>query len=82
MIVVDVEIDYIPKPVYKPPPVVPKEEQRTGANKKTYFVCNEPGQPWVRLPNVTPAQISTARKIKKFFTGNLDAQVRYLTTVS
>lgn len=69
------EIDEIPKPQYKPPPVVPKEEKGTGVNKKTYFVCNEPGKPWVKLPNVTPQQIVVARQIKKFFTGRLDAPV-------
>ncbi|KAH0615889.1 hypothetical protein JD844_026492 [Phrynosoma platyrhinos] len=71
----DEEKDEPPKPNYKPPPVIPKEENRTGANKFTYFVCNEPGKPWVRLPQVTPAQIVNARKIKKFFTGKLDAPV-------
>ena len=35
------EEDDTPKPDYKPPPVIPKEENRTGCNKKTYFVCNE-----------------------------------------
>ncbi|XP_067576506.1 radial spoke head protein 6 homolog A isoform X1 [Pseudorca crassidens] len=67
--------DVIPKPTWKPPPVVPKEESRNGANKYLYFVCNEPGQLWVRLPHVTPIQIVQARKIKKFFTGFLDAPV-------
>jgi len=67
--------DDTPKPEYKPPPVVPKEESRVGANKKTYFVCNDPGKPWIKLPAVTPAQIVAARKIKKFFTGKLDAPV-------
>eukprot|EP00069_Balaena_mysticetus_P009903 bmy_06572T0 len=67
--------DVIPKPTWKPLPVVPKEESRNGANKYLYFVCNEPGQPWVRLPHVTPIQIVQARKIKKFFTGFLDAPV-------
>ena len=71
------EEDDTPKPDYKPPPVVPKEENRTGANKKTYFVCNDPGKPWIKLPAVTPAQISTGRKIKKFFTGRLDAPVSF-----
>lgn len=64
-----------PKPFLRPPRVIPKEESRTGANKYVYFVCNEPGRPWVKLPSVTPAQIVTARKIKKFFTGRLDAPV-------
>ncbi|KAL8206875.1 UNVERIFIED_CONTAM: Radial spoke head protein 4 A, partial [Gekko kuhli] len=71
----DEEKDEPPKPNYKPPPVVPKEENRTGTNKFIYFVCNEPGKPWVKLPPVTPAQIVNARKIKKFFTGRLDAPI-------
>lgn len=71
----DAEIDDTPKPDYKPPPVIKKEDNRTGANKKTYFVCNEPGKVWVKLPQVTPTQITTARKLKKFLTGRLDAPV-------
>ncbi|NXC86736.1 RSH4A protein, partial [Cercotrichas coryphoeus] len=64
-----------PKSTYKPPPEIPKEANGTGTNKYVYFVCNEPGNPWVKLPPVTPAQIVCARKIKKFFTGRLDAPV-------
>ncbi|NXF96809.1 RSH4A protein, partial [Eubucco bourcierii] len=67
--------DKPPESTYRPPPVTPKEENGTGANKYVYFVCNEPGTPWVKLPPVTPAQIVCARKIKKFFTGRLDAPV-------
>ncbi|NWI69036.1 RSH4A protein, partial [Todus mexicanus] len=67
--------DKLPKSTYKPPPVIPKEENGTGANKYIYFVCNEPGNAWVKLPPVTPAQIVCARKIKKFFTGRLDAPI-------
>ncbi|XP_032958900.1 radial spoke head protein 4 homolog A-like isoform X2 [Rhinolophus ferrumequinum] len=64
--------DELPRSSYKAPQAIPKEECRTGANKYVYFVCNEPGRPWVKLPPVTPAQIVIARKIKKFFTGHLD----------
>ncbi|XP_066041104.1 radial spoke head protein 6 homolog A-like [Chamaea fasciata] len=64
-----------PKSTYKPPPPIPKEPNGTGTNKYVYFVCNGPGKPWVKLPPVTPAQIVCARKIKKFFTGWLDAPV-------
>ncbi|NXY65417.1 RSH4A protein, partial [Callaeas wilsoni] len=64
-----------PKSTYKPPPEIPKEANGTGTNKYVYFVCNEPGKPWVKLPPVTPAQIVCARKIKKFFTGRLDAPI-------
>ncbi|XP_071598700.1 radial spoke head protein 4 homolog A-like [Heliangelus exortis] len=67
--------DEPPKSTYKPPPVIPKEENGTGANKYVYFVCNDPSNPWVKLPAVTPAQIVCARKIKKFFTGRLDAPI-------
>ncbi|XP_043448122.1 radial spoke head protein 4 homolog A isoform X1 [Prionailurus bengalensis] len=67
--------DQLPRTFYKTPQAIPKEENRTGANKYVYFVCNEPGRPWVKLPSVTPAQIVTARKIKKFFTGRLDAPI-------
>lgn len=34
------EEDDTPKPDFKPPPVVPKED-KAGPNKKTYFVCND-----------------------------------------
>ncbi|NWY75441.1 RSH4A protein, partial [Erithacus rubecula] len=64
-----------PKSTYKPPPEIPKEANGTGTNKYVYFVCNEPGNPWEKLPPVTPAQIVCARKIKKFFTGRLDAPI-------
>ena len=37
----EAEEDDTPKPDYKPPPTIPKEENRTGSNKKTYFVCND-----------------------------------------
>lgn len=32
--------DELPKSQWKPPPVTPKEEPKSGTNKKTYFVCN------------------------------------------
>lgn len=35
------EEDDTPKPDYKPPPEIPKEENKTGANKKIFFVCND-----------------------------------------
>ncbi|CAB1333025.1 unnamed protein product [Coregonus sp. 'balchen'] len=68
-------IDTLPRSTFKPPPVVPKEDNRTGVNKFTYFVCREPGLPWMRLPTVTPTQITAARNIRKFFTGRLDTPI-------
>lgn len=69
------EEDDFPKSTYKPPPVIPKEENRFGTNKFSYFVCSQPGKEWIKLPPVTPDQISISRKIKKIFTGNLDAPI-------
>ncbi|XP_070688212.1 radial spoke head protein 6 homolog A [Pempheris klunzingeri] len=66
------EMDPLPQSAYKPLPVVPKEAIGTGANKCVYYVCKEPGLPWVKLPSVSPAQITAARQIRKFFTGRLD----------
>uniref|UniRef100_A0A3Q1GRQ8 Radial spoke head component 4A n=1 Tax=Acanthochromis polyacanthus TaxID=80966 RepID=A0A3Q1GRQ8_9TELE len=69
------EMDPLPESTYKPPPVVPKEIIGTGVNKFVYYVCNEPGLPWVKLPSVSPAQIVVARQIRKFFTGRLDTPI-------
>ncbi|XP_072293616.1 radial spoke head protein 6 homolog A-like [Eucyclogobius newberryi] len=65
----------IPQSTYKPPPVVPVEAPGTGTNKCVYYVSKEPGFPWTKLPSVTPAQITCARQIRKFFTGRLDAPI-------
>ncbi|CAF1600515.1 unnamed protein product, partial [Adineta ricciae] len=69
------EVDPLPKSSYKSPPVIPKEDRGTGVNKYTYYVCNHPGAPWIKLPNVTPAQITQARLIKHFFTGDLNKEI-------
>uniref|UniRef100_UPI0037E71F8C radial spoke head protein 6 homolog A n=1 Tax=Semicossyphus pulcher TaxID=241346 RepID=UPI0037E71F8C len=68
-------VDPLPQLTNSPPPVVPKEAIGTGSNKFVYYVSNAPGLPWVKLPSVSPAQITVARKICKFFTGRLDTPV-------
>lgn len=35
------EEDDTPKSEWKPPPVIPKEDNRTGTNKRTFFVTTE-----------------------------------------
>ena len=35
------EKDELPKNEWKPPRTVPSEKAKSGANKKTYFVCNQ-----------------------------------------
>lgn len=55
-----------------------KQEGRAGANKYAYWVSQaveSPASGWVRLPNVTMAQVVTARKFRRFLTGNLAAPV-------
>jgi radial spoke head protein 4/6 len=51
------------------------EATGTGANTYTYWVCEWPGAPWVRLPRVTPHQVLVARQVRRFLTGRLDARV-------
>ena len=46
-----------------------------GAASYTCITALSAGLPWTRLPHVTPAQIQAARKIRKFLTGDLEAQV-------
>ena len=70
--------------------VIPTEDRGAGSNKNVYFVCNrvclsscsksilfhiQPGDEWVRLPDVTPAQLTCARKIRKMFTGDLTTKI-------
>ena len=69
------EEDDTPKPNWVPPPVIPREEYRSGTNKYIYFVTTGFGGSWIKLPHVTPAEIVAARQIKKFFTGRLDAPI-------
>eukprot|EP00117_Sycon_ciliatum_P014925 scpid29995/ scgid14989/ Radial spoke head protein 4 homolog A; Radial spoke head-like protein 3 len=59
----------------KAPVIIPEEDFRTGTNMKIYYVCTEPGENWIRLPNASPQCISVARQIKKYFTGNLYAEL-------
>lgn len=46
----DFDRDEPPKSQWKPPPTIPKEEPKTGVNKKTYFVCNI-RKPAILAPN-------------------------------
>jgi radial spoke head protein 4/6 len=55
-------------------------EQRSGVNKYVYYVCNYIGGQWTRLPDVVPERLQEARKIRKYFTGNLNSQVNFMFT--
>ena len=41
MILEQAEYEALPKPDFKPPPVIPKEGYGEGTNQNVYFVCND-----------------------------------------
>lgn len=52
------------------------QEGKEGANKYTYYVTQDVEScKWIKLPNVTMAQIVSSRLSKRFLTGNLDSAV-------
>lgn len=51
------------------------EPSGVGANTYTYFVTNDLCNEWRKLPNITPAQIVAARRIKKLMTGDPSSKV-------
>lgn len=46
-----------------------------GPNKHTYWVAAGVGEPWTRLPRVTPHEVTAARAVRRFLTGDLAAPV-------
>lgn len=72
-----VEAQYLDWPAEED--VVPEgsdmEAPGEGANEYVYFVTNSVEGKWTQLPYVTPTQIQTAKKMRRFFTGNLKAPV-------
>ncbi|XP_071454114.1 radial spoke head protein 4 homolog A [Hetaerina americana] len=56
----------------KVPPFPKVPESKT---VEAYYVCNDPAEPWIRLPDVKPGHITAARNIKVAFTGNLNSEV-------
>ena len=67
------EEGYEPPP---PPPGAPVEESGVGCNKYVYFAANDPSGTWTALPDVTPQQIVCSKRIRKYLTGSLEADVR------
>lgn len=55
-------------------PVQP-EPPGAGLNRVTFWVCPYAGAQWTALPDVTPQQINSARRMKKYLTGDLDQPV-------
>jgi len=59
-----------------PPPGAPIEDAGTGCNKYVYFATSDPAVGWTLLPDVTPQQIVYSKRVRKYLTGNLEADVR------
>ena len=54
------------------------QEGRNGGNKYAYWVARSTDvavEEWVKLPNVTMAQVVVSRKIKRLLSGDIDAPV-------
>jgi len=51
------------------------ETPGSGTNKYAYWVCSGPGAEPILLPDVKPEEIAIARRIQKYFTGDLSAHV-------
>jgi len=77
---------YVFESTLKSPPAAPEPEEGadlsiappefgSGTNAWTYFVCSYLGGPFTMLPDVTPQQVTAARQLKKFMTGDLSAEV-------
>ncbi|XP_023309499.2 radial spoke head protein 4 homolog A [Lucilia cuprina] len=54
---------------------IPPEHIGKGVNRYSYFVVNSLSDEWIELPIVTPKQIVLSRQIKKFLTGDLEADI-------
>lgn len=65
----------IPKIKFKEEFDVPPEPIGQGVNRYSYFVVNSLSDEWIELPLITPKQVVLSRQIKKFFTGDLEAEI-------
>lgn len=52
------------------------EQWGSGINQKVYFVCHCLGDDWIELPRATAKDIEMSQKIRKHFTGDLDAIIQ------
>ncbi|XP_050664013.1 radial spoke head protein 6 homolog A [Leptidea sinapis] len=66
----------VPVSTWQPPPPIPVERPGQGVNRKVFWVCNQPGDPWICLPDVTPDQIRVSRLTVRCMIGDLDAEVQ------
>lgn len=57
-------------------PVDKEAHNAAGVNEFTYYVCNCPSEnKWAQLPDLLPADIDIARKVKFHFSGDLERRI-------
>lgn len=70
------EVNTMPKPPRKKVDVdVQAEPGFKGCNRLSFWVAPHAAAEWTLLPDTTPQLINAARKIRKLFTGDLDAPI-------
>ncbi|XP_042904530.1 radial spoke head protein 6 homolog A [Parasteatoda tepidariorum] len=69
------KIPPIPKPNLKKQAIVPPEEDGTGINEYLYFVTMNIVGKWRCLPSLRPQHITAAKRMKRFFSGNLENEI-------
>ena len=55
--------------------VIDVAQESSCTQNQCVITITSAGKPWIKLPPVTPAQITAARQVKKFLTGRLEAPV-------
>lgn len=53
-----------------------EDQWGNGINQRTYFVCHCIGDEWIELPKLKSNDIEMSQKIRKYFTGDLNATIR------
>lgn len=51
------------------------EAAGNGVNKSVFYVTKDSKSPWTKLPDLSPAEITAARKIQMLFTGDLSRKI-------
>ncbi|RNF17769.1 putative flagellar radial spoke component [Trypanosoma cruzi] len=70
------EVNTMPRPARRKLEVpVQPEPGFVGVNRLSFWVTSHPSAEWKLLPDVTPQQILAGRRIKRLFTGDLNAAV-------
>jgi radial spoke head protein 4A len=73
--VVEAKLEEYPEPEEGSEAPPKQEAMGSGCNECIYFATNSPEEPWTKLKPVQPEHITAARRMRRFFTGSLEAPV-------